>query len=113
MKEITITKANDGQRIEKFVRHYLSEAPLGYIYKAFRKKYRDDIRPVEDVVVAALDQSKLEDYTLRRRRNQPNLAAIPNEQIYELIGVTRNNQVTLAATMLFSPYPQTTLLHNR
>lgn len=38
MKEITITKANDGQRIEKFVRHYLSEAPLGYIYKAFRKK---------------------------------------------------------------------------
>lgn len=77
-----------------------------YSYEAFRKKYRDDIRPVEDVVVAALDQAKLEDYTLRRRRNRPNLAAIPNEQIYELIGVTRNNQVTLAATMLFSPYPQ-------
>ncbi len=38
MKEITVTKANDGQRIEKFIRHYLSEAPLGYIYKAFRKK---------------------------------------------------------------------------
>lgn len=38
MKEITIGKENDGQRIEKFVRQYLNEAPLGYIYKAFRKK---------------------------------------------------------------------------
>ncbi len=38
MKEIRVTKANDGQRIEKFIRHFLSEAPLGYIYKAFRKK---------------------------------------------------------------------------
>lgn len=77
-----------------------------YSYEAFRKKYRDDIRPVEEVTVAALDQAKLEEYTLRRRRNRPNLAAIQNEQLYELIGITRGNQVTLAATMLFSPYPQ-------
>ncbi|MCR5490894.1 MAG: RluA family pseudouridine synthase [Bacilli bacterium] len=38
MKEITITKANDGQKAEKFVKKYLSMAPLGFIYKAFRKK---------------------------------------------------------------------------
>ena len=38
MREVTITKANAGQRMDKFVRHYLSEAPLGFIYKAFRKK---------------------------------------------------------------------------
>ncbi len=38
MKEIVVPAASDGQRIEKFVRHYLSEAPLGFIYKAFRKK---------------------------------------------------------------------------
>jgi 23S rRNA pseudouridine955/2504/2580 synthase len=38
MKEIVITKANDGQKAEKFVRKYLSMAPLGFIYKAFRKK---------------------------------------------------------------------------
>lgn len=77
-----------------------------YSYEAFRKKHRDDIRPVEEVTVTALDQTKLEDYILRRLRNRPNLAAIPTEQVYELVGVTRNGQVTLAATMLFSPYPQ-------
>lgn len=38
MKEVTITKANSGQKAEKFVRKFLPEAPLGFIYKAFRKK---------------------------------------------------------------------------
>ena len=38
MKEVVVNKASEGQRIEKFVRKYLSEAPLGFIYKAFRKK---------------------------------------------------------------------------
>lgn len=38
MKEIVIDKQNAGAKAEKFVRRYLSEAPLGYIYKAFRKK---------------------------------------------------------------------------
>jgi adenosylcobinamide-phosphate synthase len=34
MKEITVNRLAAGQRIEKFVRKYLSEAPLGFIYKA-------------------------------------------------------------------------------
>ncbi len=38
MKEITIDHNNDGQKAEKFVKNYLKEAPLGFIYKAFRKK---------------------------------------------------------------------------
>lgn len=38
MIEVTITRNNAGQKAEKFVRHYLEEAPLGFIYKAFRKK---------------------------------------------------------------------------
>jgi 23S rRNA pseudouridine955/2504/2580 synthase len=38
MIEIAIDKLTSGQKAEKFVRKYLSEAPLGYIYKAFRKK---------------------------------------------------------------------------
>ena len=38
MKEVIVPKASAGQKAEKFVKKYLSEAPLGYIYKAFRKK---------------------------------------------------------------------------
>lgn len=38
MKEIKITKENCNQRIDKFVRKFLNDAPLSFIYKLFRKK---------------------------------------------------------------------------
>ena len=38
MKEIVITSVNKGQRCDKFVRKYLNEAPLSFIYKLFRVK---------------------------------------------------------------------------
>lgn len=38
MKEILISKANEGQRADKFVRKFLNDAPLSFIYKLFRKK---------------------------------------------------------------------------
>lgn len=38
MKEIKITGENCNQRIDKFVRKFLNEAPLSFIYRLFRKK---------------------------------------------------------------------------
>ena len=38
MKEIKITEKTYNQRVDKFVRKYLNEAPLSFIYKLFRKK---------------------------------------------------------------------------
>jgi 23S rRNA pseudouridine955/2504/2580 synthase len=38
MIEIKIDSLSDGQKAEKFVKKYLSDAPLGFIYKSFRKK---------------------------------------------------------------------------
>lgn len=38
MKQTTITKINSGQRADKFVRKWLGEAPLSFIYRLFRKK---------------------------------------------------------------------------
>ncbi len=38
MKEIVIDEKEAGQRVDKYVRKYLSDAPLGLIYKTFRKK---------------------------------------------------------------------------
>lgn len=77
-----------------------------YSYEAFRRKYQDDIREVSRATLAALNQQKLEDYILRLKTGKPHLAAIDDETIYELMSITHNNEVTLTATMLFSPYPQ-------
>lgn len=38
MKELVISKENEGQRADKFVRKFLNDAPLSFIYKVFRKK---------------------------------------------------------------------------
>ena len=77
-----------------------------YSYEAFRKKYRDDIRPVEGLTIATLDQGKLEQYILRRKLDRANLSALPIDQLYELTSITRNGQLTLAALLLFGVYPQ-------
>lgn len=79
MKEILVTSASDGQRIEKFVRHYLSEAPLGFIYKAFRKKdikinghwvNKEAIVHSGDVVRIYVTDAQLEDFKKPRPVNK-------------------------------------------
>ena len=77
-----------------------------YSYEAFRKKYRDDIRPVEGASLKSLDAAKVNEYLARKRSERPNLALIPDEQQYELASITRDGQVTVAAMLLFGIYPQ-------
>ena len=38
MNSIKVTNADKGQRIDKYIRKYLNNAPLSFIYKLFRKK---------------------------------------------------------------------------
>ena len=77
-----------------------------YSYEAYRKKYQDDIRGVQRVTLSSLNQLKLTIYTDLLKKGKPNLANLDDESIYELMSVTRNEEVTLSATMIFSPYPQ-------
>lgn len=71
MKEIVVTSSCSGQKIEKFVKKYLSDAPLGFIYKAFRKKdikinghwvKKDAIVKEGDVVRVYVTDQQLEDF---------------------------------------------------
>lgn len=77
-----------------------------YSYEALRKKQRDDIRPADEVTPNALDKDALDIYMALMRRERPNLARISEEQQYELNGIIRNGQVTMAAALLFGLYPQ-------
>ena len=38
MKSINVSSSDQGQRIDKYIRKYLNNAPLSFIYKLFRKK---------------------------------------------------------------------------
>lgn len=77
-----------------------------YSYEAFRKKYRDDIRPAERVTMQSLDQTKIEEYLFKKRHERPNLANISLRQQYELTGITRDDKITMTALLLFGLYPQ-------
>jgi len=77
-----------------------------YSYEAFRKKYEDELRSVERASAADLDQTQLQLYLLRLKTSKPNLAKLDDSRILELMSIIQDGTPTLAATMLFSPYPQ-------
>lgn len=77
-----------------------------YSYEAYRKKYQDDIREVHRATFAAMNQTGLENYIERLREGKPNLSKLPEEELYELMSITRNNIFTLSSVLLFNSYPQ-------
>ena len=77
-----------------------------YSYEAFRKKLRDDIRPIEGATLNALDKDSLDVYMALMRKERPNLARTSEEQQLELNGIVRDGQVTMSALLLFGLYPQ-------
>ncbi|MCR5234083.1 MAG: putative DNA binding domain-containing protein [Lachnospiraceae bacterium] len=77
-----------------------------YSYEAYRKKYQDDIRVVERASLASLNQEMLAKYIELLKVGKPRLAAISDEEIYELMSIKRDDVLTLSSVMNFSPYPQ-------
>lgn len=77
-----------------------------YSYEAYRRKYQDDIRPVERAEMSSISISKLNKYLYRLKDNKPNLAALEDEQIMELMSVVKDGKPTLSAELLFGLYPQ-------
>ncbi|MCB6993915.1 putative DNA binding domain-containing protein [bacterium 210820-DFI.6.37] len=77
-----------------------------YSYEAYRKKYQDDIREVKRASFSTLNQEALSEYAEKLKKGKPNLSVLSDAQIYELMSITRNENVTLSAVMAFSPYPQ-------
>ena len=93
-----------------YVRIGDSDEPMNeyeiYSYEAFRRKYKDDIRIVDRATYSMLDNNLLDEYYKCLKREKPNLAALPNSTINELLSITREQQITLSAVMLFCNYPQ-------
>lgn len=103
-------KSARGRLKGSFVRVGDADKPMTeyevYSYEAYRKKNRDDIRTIEEATIAALEPTQLEHYLLKRKLDRPNLAALTQEQLYELTGIMRGGQLTLASILLFGLYPQ-------
>lgn len=89
MKQVTITPQNANQRVDKFVRKWLKEAPLSFIYRIFRKKdvkvngKRVNIQYIlqaGDEVQIYVNDQQLKDFTVNRRYQK---RLLPFPIIYE------------------------------
>lgn len=77
-----------------------------YSYEAFRRKYQDDVRPIEQATLRTLNADLLEQYLVRLKAGRPHLAQLKTDEIYELMGITRDGVPTMAAVQLFGLFPQ-------
>lgn len=77
-----------------------------YSYEAFRRKYQDDIRPVEQASPRTLNGELLERYLDRLRAGRPNLSKLETGAVCELMGMAREGVPTMAAVQLFGLFPQ-------
>ncbi len=77
-----------------------------YSYEAFRRKYQDDIRTIPGASADVLDKEALSTYVSFLKNKKPNLASLRDEQIYQLMSITRGGEVTLSSMLMFCRYPQ-------
>lgn len=78
-----------------------------YSYEAFRKRIKDDLRPVEAAKVSLFQKEVLDRYLEAVKKERVNIAEnCTDEQILELMGITADGISTLAGVMTFSLYPQ-------
>lgn len=77
-----------------------------YSFEAFRKHLMDDTRTVEWITMDMLDAEKLNSYIQEKKNNRPQFARLKDEQIYEMLNITKKGVPTLAAIMNFGIYPQ-------
>lgn len=89
MIEIKIDSPSDGQKAEKFVKKYLSDAPLGFIYKSFRKKdiklnghwiHKDAIVHAGDTLRIYVTDQQLADF---KKPREVQKKAFPYQIVYE------------------------------
>ena len=77
-----------------------------YSYEAFRRKYQDDIRPVERATMDTLNKDSINRYLDRLKENRPNLSNIDNNTIMQLVSLIKDDVPTMTAVLLFGIYPQ-------
>lgn len=78
-----------------------------YSFDAFRKRIRDDLRPVVSARLSFFDPTRVERYLRAVKLDRRNIADnVSDEGILELMGVTVNGTPTLAGLMALSHYPQ-------
>ena len=93
-----------------YVRVGDSDEPMSdyeiYSFEAFKKRYQDDIRVIENADFSSLDQQSIKNFIDKAKAGKPNFSRLDDEQIMSLLNIKKGNSPTMAAFLQFSPFPQ-------
>lgn len=94
-----------------YIRVGESDEPMSeyeiYSYEAFRKRIRDELRTVDDEKFSLINNERISHYLNEVKKEKNNLAkSVSDDDILELMGITKGGKPTLAGLMCFSIYPQ-------
>ncbi len=79
-----------------------------YTYDSYKKRIRDDIRIAEEADTKQFDDMLIENYLMAVKLNKKNVENMTDNNILNLMGITKNEKPTLTGVMCFSKYPQAT-----
>jgi len=77
-----------------------------YTYEAFKCHVHDDERVLERAELSLLDLGKIQRYIQKMKEEKPGFSKLSEEQVYEMLSITRKGIPTLAAILNFGLYPQ-------
>ena len=77
-----------------------------YTYEAFKCHVHDDERVLGRAELSLLDSDKIQRYIQKMKEEKPGFSKLSEEQIYEMLSITRKGIPTLAAILNFGLYPQ-------
>ena len=77
-----------------------------YSFESYKAHVHDDERPINRANISLLDEAGINNYILQMKLNRPYFSKLSEEQIYELLSITRNGVPTLASVLNFGIYPQ-------
>ena len=94
-----------------YIRVGESDEPMSeyeiYSYEAFRKRIRDELRTVDDEKFSLINNERISHYLNEVKKEKDNLAkSVSDDDILELMVITKGGKPTLAGLMCFSIYPQ-------
>lgn len=77
-----------------------------YTYEAFKCHVHDDERVLERAELSLLDSGRIQQYIQKMKEEKPGFSKLSEEQVYEMLSITRKGIPTLAAILNFGLYPQ-------
>lgn len=77
-----------------------------YTYEAFKCHVHDDERVLERAELSLLDSGKIQRYIQKMKEEKPGFSKLSEEQVYEMLSITRKGIPTLAAILNFGLFPQ-------